>query len=340
MSKVSTFNARSNFPHLTIDAHLLTALTSSPKDRLFILQTESRILCLVRRPTNANEPALHFQDLNSYYRMLVHRVVRFYGLERTADSVGRSVTVYRPQSAYLRPLVKLSDLVEPESAVPPDPKEGVVLSSTRTKFVIMKRAAETGPAVSEARTETPSKTLEEREKEYEQARARIFAAFKEAESAVTSYLADEDSIQVRAHPPQAMESREDNGEDVVHFGGWKNIDSIQPFIPTVLQNHSPKKDVCILPSEEHDPYDIDFENIWIPQHIFVALNLPVMDPSALRSFKSRCKRQHCKVYVMDGSDVGLLLFVYRVGETEEWISNKLGVVVERWRPLYFPEPPQ
>lgn len=380
MSKVALTNAKSNFSHLTVDAHLLTALTSSPKDRLFILQTESRILSLLRRHRPSTESTLHFQDLNSYYRMLVHRVVRFYGLERTADSVGRSVTVYKPQSTYVRPLVKLFELLEPASAVPPEEGAGGSEESSagasKAKFTIMKRNAGESGLVRATRAEKPSKTLEERERAYEEARARIFEAFVEAETGVEQQLVRaEEPVAAAATKDKEPDSRteadprtgsraepwtdsgpeppaadplllllQDSREDVVQFSGWKNIDAIPPFIPAALLAHPPGGDARSGPGEEgeHDPYDIDFESIWIPQHVFVAFNIPAAtaDASALRALKARCKRHHCKLLSTEDADTGLLLFTYRVGETEERIGGKLGLRVERWRPRYFPEPPQ
>lgn len=393
MDRRARINEQSNFSELWVDAYLLSALNTSPKDRAFILRVETQLLALFRGL--AEEVA--FEELNSYLRMLVHRVARYYDLERTADSAHRTVKVWAPSGDQPRPLLKLADLVEPAFTTPPERDTAsplgtrpVTAAATAAKKVtIMKRAdpmqrpadlepgkttaaAAAGTTSSPSAATTTTRTLEERERAYEEARQRIFDSFQALElsdrsgprspvmeggGGGVSPAADEGS--------SAVATRADPG-DVIHFGGWKDIDSIKPFIPdkyppAVAADHhhyhcrpeatlSPESRLCPPPSYlQQQPTSspplplpegaecFDFASVWIPQHIFVVRGIPT-DKDSLKLFKGRCKRRHCRYHGAPGATSGILLFTYRVGDTEEQLQSRFGVPVEAWRPSFLPEP--
>lgn len=228
---LSQVNKQSNLPNLKIDAILLHSLNTSPNDRDFVLRVEAHLFSRLFRH---EEGEVTFYDLNSYYRMLVHRVTRYYDLERIADSVLRTVTVFRPLDGYERPIVKLADLVEPDAICPPEtspatrpspsPSNMNAVVGAMPKLTIMKRnpAAET---FNKEPSSAPVKSLEEREREYEAARARIF----QQES-----VPDEDNSTVSptmtTTETEPQSSTVNDEEEVIHFRGWKDIDAIKPFI--------------------------------------------------------------------------------------------------------------
>lgn len=94
---------------ITIDASLLLAL-QLPKDRIFILETERMITMFVQNqlyqtsrrltsyhcncfPRSARMTKTEIEPINSYYRLLVHRVARFYGLEHVLDAQRSTVMI-------------------------------------------------------------------------------------------------------------------------------------------------------------------------------------------------------------------------------------------------------
>lgn len=328
--------AVTNFPELQIDAFLLNALNYSPTDREFIIRAESHIItCLFRQ----GEQFAHFTNLNSYFRMLVHRITRYYRLRRLADSFYRTVTVFRPMdSNYHKPLVKLIELVEPDATCPPPlERKSPTSTTTATTFTAnTPNATNTSPANATAtgvkmtimRRETPGnnieaplvtnqagKTLEEREREYEKARARIFDEIDREGGSLTEPAFGNGTSS------QAIMTIPSTEEETIHFKGWSNVDAIRPFVPGP---QSLESDI------EQDQFD--FLSVWVPQHVFVALNF-----DAPETFKNRCKNHSCKALFM--GSVALLLFKYRVGESEEIISKMIGADCERWRPSFLPEPP-
>lgn len=313
-----------NFPDLLVDAHLLAALNSSPRDRDFIIRVEGRLLALLIKGTEAE---VSFTDLNSYYRMLVHRVTRYYDLQRTADPIQRSVTVYRPPSAHPKPLLKLADLVEPESVAPPEDDSR---PPPQVKFTIMKREAvleEQNPTMTRI---TSTRTLAEREAEYERVRARIFWGSEEGEEG------DSVEAKVQAPPSTGISSLMNNemvsSDEIVQFQGWQDIEAIKPFIPSIISSEEPIRRT----TDEEEPFN--FASVWVPQHIWVITSLP-LDEASLKSLKSKCRRKHCKMYRKEKSTSSLLLFSYRVGETSEELTSALGVPCQKWQPRYYIEPP-
>ncbi|PJF17008.1 hypothetical protein PSACC_03179 [Paramicrosporidium saccamoebae] len=285
-----------NYKDLTVDAYLLTALNGSSKDREFILRIETQIVGTLFR---GSEAEVTFCDLNSYYRMLVHRITRYYDLQRTADSLERTVTVYRPFSGHARPLLKLADLAEPEWSVPPEPGQKAVALQ---KFTIMKRENATEQTVV-AKPTANAKSLAEREEQYEIARARIFQNFN-----------DKKTLPQAKVKPVAHEDESTTDGEIVQFRGWKDvdIDAIEPFVP--LEPSEPSK-----PSQLFGPSGttaaiqndhFDFYTGWIPQHIYVLEGIPP-DEAAAKSLRSKCKRRHARLYFSKGAQSGLLVFTYK-----------------------------
>lgn len=324
-------NAISNFPSLKVDAFLLNALNSSLSDRDFVVRVETHILSRLFKHC---EDEVTFYDLNSYFRMLVHRVTRYYELERTADCVLRTVTVYRPPSSphYRQPIVKLAEFVEPQAHGPPtELKVTPSPPAAPQKLTIMKRSATAEPMAKEA-VAIPVRTLEEREREYEAVRARIFHSEEETASAAEFSALSQSTVEETNLGKVAVADAERDYE-VVHFKGWKDIDAIKPFIPAIIPAADP---IGIF--VEAVEGEFDFSAIWVPQHIFTVKFLPI-DEVALRQIKAKCKRRHCRLHPQSDATRGILLFTYRVGESDAQISDMLGLECERWRPFFLPEPP-
>ena len=147
-----------------------------------------------------NQGTLEFPPLNSYHRMLVHRTARYYSLKhwvvgREEGSEGRPKVVLWVEEPTNMPLLKFTELIEPEllptSSKPEPPvvsaKNEVVQEEEKKpdtnavvgekKFKIMKRPKEAAPFKEnkEEVKEASAKSLKEKEAEYEETRRRLFA---------------------------------------------------------------------------------------------------------------------------------------------------------------------
>lgn len=388
-----------NFPALAVDAFLLQAINGGTMgDRDFILRMETALLThLYKR----EEPTLTVDDLNSYRRMLLHRVARYYGLERMADGSQRTVTVFRAPSGHRRALLRLADMVEPEALEPPLPlateetkdcgseghnerERGIVKdanSSTMKKMVIMRRSTVSPPPTHpRAPSSFPSpaqRSLEERERAYEEARARIFQASDEGGGRDGKGHADNGTANTSVHgggrvgegggqrqraqiqlsrPCVAVKEtaafpKSQPGVGGIHFEGWKDLDAIRPFIPTSTTTTASTNPSIVVtaasvtntpspPPSSLTQDAFDYGSVWVPQHIFVLEQVPMDDAVALKRLKILCRRHHCKLITLasEGSRA-LLLFSYQVGKSEDELEGLLGRPCIRWRPLYLPEPP-
>ncbi|CAF4291230.1 unnamed protein product, partial [Rotaria sp. Silwood2] len=72
------------------ESFITTTLRNNPKDRTLLLNLEK----LFQQFIQNEEQTLHqFQAMNSYERMIVHRVAAFYGLDHNVDKNGQSIVV-------------------------------------------------------------------------------------------------------------------------------------------------------------------------------------------------------------------------------------------------------
>lgn len=145
---------------------------STPKDRLFLLHLEKDLIEFIE---DDSRDLMEFPSMTSYHRMLLHRVAAYFGLEHNVNPSGQSVIISKAISTRL-PKMRFVDLLP----------SGLSREETASPKLILKR--NTVPEVPEVETTQPavkpthgsdsmkkSKTMAEREAEYERARARIFS---------------------------------------------------------------------------------------------------------------------------------------------------------------------
>ena len=106
---------------------------------------------------------MEYFQLNSYYRLLIHKIGDYYGLARQNDSVRKCIILYKT-SVTKEPINKLKDLTR--------------------KFSIMQRKVENTPVTSQNTTEIHS--FKDREAIYEATRARIFSEPTTADTSSSS----------------------------------------------------------------------------------------------------------------------------------------------------------
>ncbi|CAG8630750.1 3222_t:CDS:2, partial [Acaulospora morrowiae] len=125
-----------------LDGFLLAAL-KNPKDRLFLLKLDRE---MERFINDKNHTRLEFPPMNSYQRLIVHRVAQYFKLSHVVDNSGKA------------------EEEKPEKSVKIMRRQQIDPQKTRS----------TGDSDSNSEGERKILTIEEREAAYQKARARIF----------------------------------------------------------------------------------------------------------------------------------------------------------------------
>ncbi|KAG6956899.1 hypothetical protein JG687_00010310 [Phytophthora cactorum] len=157
--------------HGPLDPVLVAGLENA-RERMTLLKFEDQIVRFLKNP---REPHLNFPPLSSYHRLIVHRLAQRCGLEhQTGDynpyenSSARVVTLFKTAQSAV-PRVLLIDL----SA---DRQTPTVTPASAPRIMMRKRSASrpgaNGGRGNGADKATPS--LQDRERAYAEARARIF----------------------------------------------------------------------------------------------------------------------------------------------------------------------
>ena len=159
---------------IDLEKFLIDSLQS--KDRLFLLNIEKDVISFIKSP---DRESYQFERMNTYHRMLVHRVAAFFGLDHNVDKATESVIVTKTKNTRL-PELKFDDVqvvrVEGAEPVPEHlPKK------------LLKRSDFSGSSLDKSPDRiregsglkgSKSSSYEERHEKYVETRARIFASKK------------------------------------------------------------------------------------------------------------------------------------------------------------------
>ncbi|KAF9360322.1 cAMP-regulated phosphoprotein 21 [Mortierella sp. AD094] len=160
----------------SLDEILLKALKNR-QERLFLLNLDQEFCNFIE---NASQKSLEFPCLNSYYRLMVHRSADYFKLERKVDHLQKIIISKTEHSAI--PILRFCHLVEEDDEEVEEPQAYQEPEETKP-IKVLKRCPARPPSACETRCKNESafssrstRTLpmEEREKAYAEARARIF----------------------------------------------------------------------------------------------------------------------------------------------------------------------
>ncbi|KAG1653194.1 R3H domain-containing protein 2 [Nymphon striatum] len=161
LSRESSYEAYTDTTGINLEDFLYKMLNNkSASDRNMLLKIEKDLIDFINKP---NEQKLDFEEMDSYHRMLVHRVAAYFGMEHNIGSSGKSVVVNKTKNTRIpEPFhTKIQRLHEPQKSILKrdsgslDDKE---YRSSDRNFADSRR----------------SKSFEEREEQYKKTRARIF----------------------------------------------------------------------------------------------------------------------------------------------------------------------
>ncbi|KAF9184496.1 hypothetical protein BGZ50_003638 [Haplosporangium sp. Z 11] len=144
-----------------LDEFLVNALKNR-QDRIFLLKLDREFCNFINNP---NQEQLEFPSLNSYYRMVIHRVANYFKIIRHVEPHQKKIILFKTEHSAI-PALRFSDLVEEEEEQPIKP------------MILLKRNTDrTSSGVSTPEAPEPDRktmTIKEREEAYARARARIF----------------------------------------------------------------------------------------------------------------------------------------------------------------------
>ncbi|XP_069371959.1 cAMP-regulated phosphoprotein 21 isoform X2 [Paralichthys olivaceus] len=143
-----------------IDLHqfIIDTLNSNPRDRMMLLKLEQDMTGFI----TSNSSFKKFPQMSSYHRMLVHRVAAYFGMEHNVDQTGKSVIINRTSSTRIPEQHFLEEVQDKTDEI-------------HCWKSILKRDSSTDDQTrNHPFREKQSKSVEEREEEYQRARDRIF----------------------------------------------------------------------------------------------------------------------------------------------------------------------
>ncbi|XP_078287686.1 R3H domain-containing protein 2 isoform X1 [Rhinoraja longicauda] len=158
-----------------IDLHefLVNTLKNNPRDRMMLLKLEHEFLDFI---SDDNNQYKKFPQMTSYHRMLLHRVAAYFGMDHNVDQTGKAVIINKTINTRI-PEQRFSDHIKDEKSM--DFQKRFILKRDDTSL-----DKDDNQMRVPLRDDRRSKSIEEREEEYQRVRDRIFAR----ESSYNGYL--------------------------------------------------------------------------------------------------------------------------------------------------------
>ncbi|XP_047669652.1 R3H domain-containing protein 2 isoform X6 [Tachysurus fulvidraco] len=166
-----------------IDVHefLVNTLRNNPRDRMMLLKLEQDILEFINDDNNQYKK---FPQMTSYHRMLLHRVAAYFGMDHNVDQTGKAVIINKTCNTRI-PEQRFSEHIKDDRTM-----------DFQKKFILKRDDASMDKDDNQIRVPLQdgrrSKSIEEREEEYQRVRDRIFAreVFFSSQSSQNGYLND------------------------------------------------------------------------------------------------------------------------------------------------------
>jgi hypothetical protein len=301
---------------LYLDGILMQALLQNPTDRDFILSAEAQLLNDL-----AAKEMIEFPQLNSYYRMMLHRVARYYSMNHfySSSKEKEKIILEAKDSGTKKPVFLLRELVEPEILAEEEKKndktkkakehekrfeEEAVSNAATKKFKIIKRPAQTDRENSkskESQLEKPQKSVQEKEAEYERARSRLFADLPSDEEVENHYPEENEDYYYK-------EGKEGEGDyfnyqyHVPYYPSYYFQQHQHPAVtPQVQQQLQPK---ALNMTKPKMMYSTDLREVPVPRHILI-LSIGKLNSLLLEKHNIKTKRYRDP---MDDDEVTLVIF--------------------------------
>ncbi|XP_033915024.3 cAMP-regulated phosphoprotein 21-like isoform X1 [Acipenser ruthenus] len=151
-----------------IDLHefLVNTLKNNPRDRMMLLKMEQEIIDFI---ADNNNHYKKFPQMSSYHRMLVHRVAAYFGMDHNVDQTGKSVIINKTSNTRI-PEERFCEHIKDDKS-----------EESQKRFILKRDNSSIDKEDNQQNRIHPfrdgrrSKSIEEREEEYQRVRERIFA---------------------------------------------------------------------------------------------------------------------------------------------------------------------
>uniref|UniRef100_A0A8C3G045 R3H domain containing 2 n=1 Tax=Cyclopterus lumpus TaxID=8103 RepID=A0A8C3G045_CYCLU len=189
-----------------IDVHefLVNTLKNNPRDRMMLLKLEQDILEFINDDNNQYKK---FPQMTSYHRMLLHRVAAYFGMDHNVDQTGKAVIINKTGNTRI-PEQRFSEHIKDERNM-----------DFQKKFILKRDDASMDKDDNQIRVPLQdgrrSKSIEEREEEYQRVRDRIFAR----ESSQNGYIND------NSRASSSRQSSTDSDMKCLEPRPWSSTDS-------------------------------------------------------------------------------------------------------------------
>ncbi|MCI4375285.1 hypothetical protein PGIGA_G00107650 [Pangasianodon gigas] len=196
-----------------IDVHefLVNTLKNNPRDRMMLLKLEQDILEFINDDNNQYKK---FPQMTSYHRMLLHRVAAYFGMDHNVDQTGKAVIINKTCNTRI-PEQRFSEHIKDDRTM-----------DFQKKFILKRDDASMDKDDNQIRVPLQdgrrSKSIEEREEEYQRVRDRIFAR----ESSQNGYLNDNrGNKESSSRPSSSRQSSTDSDMKSLEPRPWSSTDS-------------------------------------------------------------------------------------------------------------------
>lgn len=196
-----------------IDVHefLVTTLKNNPRDRMMLLKLEQDILEFINDDNNQYKK---FPQMTSYHRMLLHRVAAYFGMDHNVDQTGKAVIINKTGNTRI-PEQRFSEHIKDERNM-----------DFQKKFILKRDDASMDKDDNQIRVPLQdgrrSKSIEEREEEYQRVRDRIFAR----ESSQNGYINDNrGNRESSSRASSSRQSSTDSDMKCLEPRPWSSTDS-------------------------------------------------------------------------------------------------------------------
>ncbi|XP_016160718.1 PREDICTED: cAMP-regulated phosphoprotein 21 isoform X7 [Ficedula albicollis] len=201
-----------------IDLHefLINTLKNNPRDRMILLKMEQEIIDFI---SDNNNHYKKFPQMSSYQRMLVHRVAAYFGMDHNVDQTGKSVIINKTSNTRI-PEQRFSEHLKDEKG-----------EESQKRFILKRDNSSIDKEDNQQnrilpfRDDRRSKSIEEREEEYQRVRERIFAqdSVCSQENLFVENRGNRDSIGKTSSSRQSSTENELKWAD--HQRPWSSTDS-------------------------------------------------------------------------------------------------------------------
>ncbi|XP_052446314.1 R3H domain-containing protein 1 isoform X4 [Carassius gibelio] len=204
---------------------LVNTLKNNPRDRMMLLKLEQEILDFI---SNIESQKRKFPPMTSYHRMLLHRVAAYFGLDHNVDQTGKSVIINKTSNTRI-PDQKFSEHIKDDKT--DDFQKRYILKRDNSSL-----DQDDGRLRMRLKDDRRSKSIEEREEEYQRARDRIFAQdgqehfpFDKRIQEDVSYINTQERRQIfRLRDGHSGNSRQSSSENELKYSDprpWSSTDS-------------------------------------------------------------------------------------------------------------------